>query len=299
MKRNLTLLFVVFMLFETGTAQVIRSRLSANSGIFLGEVSKKEIPPPLVNSHPGSQDFKPALKPGAELEIIAPFSRTFEMGVQFGYDNYAGHTPTAPLYNFFLSRYNPMPLSNRYPDEALIYDTHILKILGTARWYFLSYSKELNFFMKYFGGVAFTGADFTFDNPVHSVRYEVGVLHSRGTKNSDFPKTSGITGGAGLGAAYRLSDRFDLYFDATASLINSDIVNGVPNYNYVTVDNVNRMERTNAISATMQASIGIIYSAIPDRRINKSNITRSNSMNRNSFMKRKAKSTFSKKRGRR
>lgn len=299
MKRNLTLLFLVFMLFETGTAQIIRYRLSANSGIFLSEVGQKETTPPVVISHTGSQDFKPVLKPGAELEIILPFSRVFEMGVQFGYDNYAGYTPTAPLYNFFLSRYNPMPISNKYPDEALIYDTDVLKIMGTARWYFLSYSKELSFFMKYFGGVAFTGTDFTFDNPVHRVKYNVGVLHSRGTKSSEFPKTSSMTGGAGLGAIYRLSDRFDVYFDVTASIIDSDIINGVPNYNYIDTDDVTRMEPTDAISATLQASIGLIYSAIPDRRINKSNITRSNSMNRNSFLKRKAKSTFSKKRGRR
>ncbi len=298
MKRNLTLLFLICLFCQTGTAQVIRYRLSANSGMFLGEVGTKEKTPPIVNSHPGSKKFTPLFEPGAELEIIAPFTRTFEMGIQFGYDNYAGYTPTAPLYNFFLSKYNPMPVSNRYPDEALIYDTHILKVLGTARWYFFSFSKELNFFMKYFGGVAFTGTDFTFNNPNHRVKYHVGVLHSRGTKNSEFPKKAGITGGTGLGATYRLSDRFDIYVDASASLINSDIVNGVPNYNYTAEGDIPRMEPTNALAATLQGSIGLIYSAVPDRRMNKSNITRSNSMNRNSFLKRKAKSSFSKKRRR-
>ncbi len=299
MKRNLTLLFLLFILFETGTAQVMRYRLSANYGMFINEVGKKEITPPIVHSHPGSQKFTPSFEPGGELEIIAPFSRTFEMGIQFGYDNYAGYTPTAPLYNFFLSQYNPMPITNRYPDEALIYDTQILKVLGTARWYFYSFNKDLNFFMKYFGGVAFTGTDFTFNNPNHRVSYKVGVLYSRGTENSEFPKKSGMTGGAGLGATYRLSDKFDIYIDATTSFINSDIVDGVPNYNYVTEDGLNRMEPTGAIAATIQASIGLIYSAIPDRRINRSNVTRSNSMNRNNFLKRKSINSFNKKRKRR
>ena len=298
MKRNLTLLFLLLLLFETGTAQVIRYRLSTNSGMFLSEVGKKEIAPPEVTSHPESRNFTPSFKPGVELEVIAPFSRTFEMGIQFGYNNYAGYTPSAPLYNFFLSRYNPMREIKPYPHEALVYDTHILKIMGTARWYFYSFNRDLNFFMNYFGGAAFTGTDFTFHDPVNSVQiYKVGVLYARGTKSSDLPKAFGLTGGAGLGATYRLSDRFDVYFDATASVIHSDLVNGVPNYNYVAGDTP-RMEPTNALAATLQASIGVIYSAIPDKRMNKNNITRSSSLNRNNFVKRKAKSTFNKRKRR-
>ncbi len=304
MKRNLILLLLIFIFYNSGKAQVFRYRLSANSGIFISEIGKKEIKPLGTVAHPGSKDFSPVWKPGAELEIILPFSRIFEMGIQLGYDNYAGYTSTAPLYNFFLSKQNPLRYSetssgNYYPDEALIYDTQVLKILGVGRWYFLPYSKEINIFMKYFGGVAFTGTDFTFDNPVHRVKYDVGVLYSRGTKNSEYPKVSGITGGAGLGATYRLSDRFDVYLDATASLIHSDIVNGVPNYDYVQTEGINRMERINAISALVQGSLGIVYSAIPDRRMNKSNVTRSSSVNRNKFLKRKPKRTFSKSKKRR
>ncbi len=305
MKRILTLLFLVFLLFETGTAQVIRYRLSANSGIFLGEPLLKENQYSSGEnlSHPGSQNFKPLLEPGIELEIVAPFSYDFEMGIQFEYGRFAGSTPTAPLNNFFMSRYNPLRYQGAtfkefYPDEAMIYDSQILKILGTARWYFLPYSKELNIFMKCFGGVAFTGTDFTFENPVHRVESGVGVLFARGTKNSDYPKMAGITGGTGLGATYRLSDKFDMYFDVTTSLIHSDIVNGIPNFNYITEGGTARMERTSAIAAVMQGSLGIFYSAIPDRRMNKSNITRSSSLNKKNFLKKKSKRSFSKKRRR-
>lgn len=253
---------------------------------------KEDKPTGIVN-HPDSKDFSSELKPGAEMEIMLPLSRVFEIGVQLGYDQYAGYTPTAPLYNFFLSKYNPMPDSYIYPHEALVYDTQVLKILGTGRWYFIPFARRINIFMKYFGGVAFTGTDFTFDNPIHSVNYGVGVLYSSGTKNSDRPKDFGITGGAGLGALYRLSDRFDICFDASASLIHSDIVNGVPNYNFVQREGVNRMERVGALSAVVQGSIGLIYSAIPDRRMNKNNITRSSSLNRNKFIKSKSKKSFS------
>jgi hypothetical protein len=292
MIRNLTLIFLILLLFENAQGQVIRYRGSLNSGIVLGEPGRKEISYPMKDelSHPGSQSFSSVLKPGVELELITPFTREFEVGLQLGYSNFAGHTPTAPLYNFFLSRYNPLRkegvnLENFYPDDALIYDTKIFNVLGTARWYFLQYSKELSFFMKFFGGVSFTGTDFTFEDPRERVSRKVGVLFARGTQNSDYPKRAGVTGGAGLGATYRLSDKLDIYFDFNSSLIHSDIVNGVPNFNYVSKDGRASMERINAISAVGHAGVGIIYSSIPDRRISKNNITRSTNMNRNMFWK--------------
>jgi hypothetical protein len=295
MKHCLLLLFVGILLFETAEGQVYRYRLSANSGIFLGEAGKAEVKPPLGISYEGSKDFKPELRKGIELEIIRPFRRDFEVGLQLGYLNLAGSTPTAPLYNFFLSRYNPLPNTYKYPTEALIYDTNLLNVLGTARWYFLPYSKELNIFMKFFGGVTFTGSDFTFADKRHRVLYDVGVLYSRGTQSSEYPKVAGITGGAGLGATYRLSDRFDVYLDVSGSGIHSDLVNGVPNYNYVNNEGKTSMQRTNTVSVISHGSVGIIYSAIPDRRISKNNITRSSHISRSKFGK---KNLFNKKRRR-
>jgi hypothetical protein len=285
MKHGLLLLFVVFMLFETAEGQIYRFRLSANSGIFLGEAGKAEVKPPVELNYEESEDFKSVLKTGLEFEIIRPYTRDFELGLQLGLLNLAGHTPTAPLYNFFLSRYNPLPNSNKYPDEALIYETKLLNVLGTARWYFLPYSKELNIFMKFFGGVTFTGSDFTFADKRHRIQYDVGVLHARGTKSSEYPKMAGITGGAGLGAAWRLSDKFDVYLDISASGIHSDLVNGVPNYNYVNNEGKTSMQRTNTVSVISQGSLGVIYSAVPDRRISKNNITRSSHISRNKSIK--------------
>jgi hypothetical protein len=285
MKRCLLLLFVVFMLFETAEGQIYRFRISANSGIFLGEAGKAEVKPPVDLSYEGSRDFKSELRTGLEFEIIRPYSRDFELGIQLGYLNLAGHTPTAPLYNFFLSRHNPLPNAYKYPDEALIYDTKLLNVLGTARWYFLPYSKELNIFMKFFGGVTFVGTDFTFDDRRHRVYYDVGVLFARGTQNSEYPKMAGITGGAGLGATWRLSDKFDVYMDLSASGIHSDLVNGVPKFNYVNNEGKTSLQRANTVSLISHGSLGIIYSAVPDRRISKNNITRSNRISRNKSIK--------------
>ena len=298
MKRFLAFLFLFVLVYGVASGQIFRYRLSANSGVFLGEPGKAEIDYPMKDelSHPGSEEFSAVFKPGVELEIMAPVTPDFELGLQFGYSNFAGQTPTPPLYNFFLSRFNPLPDNYKYPDEALIYDTKILNILGTTRFYVLPVSRNMNVFLKLLGGVSFTGTDFTFENPVYRIEYDVGVLHSRGTKNSDYPKKAAFTGGLGLGTSYRLSDKLDIYFDATTSLINSDIVNGVPNYNYIDKDGQSSMERTNSWAAVAQASIGLVYSAIPDRRFNKSNFTRSSRVNKNLFHRKRGGKPFSKRR---
>ena len=296
MNRYLALLFLFLLIFGSASGQVFRYRLSANTGIFLGEPGKAEINHPMKDelSYAGSQNFKPTLMPGAELEIMAPVSPDFEWGLQFGFTNLAGYTPQAPLYNFFLSRNNPLPDTYKYPTETLIFDTKLFSIQATARWHFLPILGEVNIFMKFLGGVTFTGTDFTFKDPHYSIKYDVGVLFARGTQNSDYPKYAAISGGAGLGATYRISNKLDVYFDLTASLINSDIVNGVPNYNFVNNQGQTSMQRTNSLSSVAQANLGLLYSAIPDRRFNKSNFTRSNRMNKNTFLKKNRSKPFTK-----
>ena len=288
MCRILLLFFVAMMLNAQGSAQVIRYRIGANSGMFLSEIVKNENQPSLIPPHEGSRNFTPVLKPGAELEVMVPFTPVFEVGLQFGFDKFSGATPVAPAYNFFFSKENPTRMKNPYPGEALIYDTHLLKFLLTGRWYFLPDTRGVDVFVKYFGGISFIGTDFSFADPYYQVQYAIGKLYSRGTINSDYPKVAVVTGGAGLGFTYRLSDRFDLYFDATSNIIHSDIINGVPNFKYVEAENTKTMERTNALTAVIQGSAGIIFSAIPDRRMSKNNVTRSTKINRYKVIKKKS-----------
>lgn len=296
MNRYFTLL-VLFVFVSGGVwGQNLRFRLSANSGLFLGEVGKPEIEPSNKKPHPGSENFKPSFRYGAELEIIKPITPDFEMGMQFGYLNLHGETPTAPLYNFFLSRDNPLFRTVIYPNESLIYDTNILSILGSARSYVLPFSRDMVLFLKLLGGVSFVGTDFTFRNPADRLKYDGVMLFSTGTKSNEDPKVAALTGGLGLGTTYRMSDKFDFYFDATVLFIHSDIVNGVPNYNYILKDGRGSMQRTNTLSVAAQASIGLIYNAIPDRRVNRSNITRSSKVSKKMFHKKKRSKPFSKRR---
>lgn len=283
-------LVFLFLLFVVNpiNGQIYRYRLSANSGIFLGETGRAEIEPPERFDYPGAKNFVPVLKPGVDLEISRPVTPDFELGLQFGYLHLNGETPTPPLYNFFLSRNNPLPENNKYPDNALYYNTNIFSVSATTRFYILPLSDYFNFFLKAQGGVSFIGTDFSFSDPVHSVQNDIGTLFSKGTRSSKSPKAVVPAGGAGFGITYKLSDKFDVYFDATASLIRSDIVNGVPNYDYKGVT----MEKSKNTSAVVQAGLGLIYSAIPDRRYHKSNYTRSKRISKNIFHRSKKNKAF-------
>lgn len=300
MDRSGLLLIILLLAFENAAGQIFRYRLSGNSSIFMSEPGEAEISYSGADamSYPGSSDFVPGFRLGAELEIMAPVTTDFEVGVEFDYSNLSGRTPTAPLYNFFLSRNNPLPDTYKYPDEALIYHTVLLNILGTARFYFLPLNKNVNVFLKTYGGVAFVGTDFTFHNMRYREKYKVGVLYSRGMLSNEEPKQATFNGGGGLGVSYRLSDKLDIYFDGTASFIHSDIVNGVPNYDYLNYQGEETLRKSESWSIMAQVSIGLVYSAISDRRLNKGNFTRTRQFHKRIFWKKRRPNPFSKRKRR-
>ncbi len=294
------IVFIFFFVFIniTGSAQIFRYRLSGSSSMFISELGPSEIEHPQTGlfTYPGSSDFNPGFKLGAEVEIMVPVTSNFELGIEFDFTNLAGYTETAPLYNFFLTARNPLAGSDPYPDEALIYTTKQLSALGTSRLYFFSIDNDMNIFAKALAGVTFTGTDFTFDDPFYRVEYGVGVLYARGTKNSEYPKKAAFSGGAGLGITYKISDKLDICLDGTALLINSDIVNGVPNFNYTVISGMESFEPALCWSMVGQITIGIIYSAIRDQRLNRSRYTKSRKIKSNIFWKRKRTNPFSKRR---
>lgn len=283
---NILLILLLLLLTPIHSeAQVLRFRASANSSIFMKEPGEPEVSHPMKEtlSHKGSTDFKPELNVGTSIEIMAPVTTDFELGIEFDYTNLSGYTETAPLYNFFLSRYNPLPDTYKYPDETLIYNTNIFNILGTARFYIFPVYEDVIFFTKLHGGIAFVGTDFTFRDPFYSVDYDVGVLYSQGTKSNEDPKDPAFTGGGGIGLTYMLSDKLDIYFDGTISVTHSDIVNGVPNYDYLVYQGEETIRRTTGWAITSQVSLGIIFTTTPNRRLKGDNYTRTRQFHKKIF----------------
>ena len=267
MKYTLLFFLICIILPELATAQIFRYRISANSSLFLSEIGSTEINTRFTDLvHPDSKKFKPVIKTGAEIEFLMPMNDMFETGIEFKYNQLGGETETAPLYNFFLTRHNPLDDTERYPREALMFSTKILSVLAISRFYLLPADEETSFFVKASAGASFVGTDFTFLNPEHRVSYNVGVLYSRGTRNSEYPKKASFNGGIGLGTIIEFSNRISLYADAGTSFIYSDIVNGVPNFDYIQRGEDQSLIKTNALSMVAQLSVGIIYS---DVRVNR------------------------------
>ncbi len=267
MKYTLLILLFILVLFEHVAAQHFRYRLSANSSFFITEIGNSELNNNLDDlTYPGSEAFKPEIKVGAEAEFLMPIRDKLEMGLEFKFNELAGRTETAPLYNFFLTRYNPLPDTYRYPKESLIYSTKILSVLATSRFYLLPADEETSLFLKTSAGVSFVGTDFTFLKPEYRVEYGVGVLYSRGTRNSEYPKKAAFNGGIGLGTIIEFSNNISFYADAGTSFIYSDIVNGVPNFAYIQQGEEASLKKTNSLAMIAQLSIGIIYS---DTTVNK------------------------------
>ncbi|MFW5755353.1 MAG: hypothetical protein ACOCWK_02050 [Tangfeifania sp.] len=263
MKHTLLFFILFLVFFEKTQAQNFRYRFSVNSSIFVTEIGDTEINTRFNDLiYSDSEKFKSEMKFGAEAEILMPIREKLEMGLEFEYNELAGRTKTAPLYNFFLTRYNPLPDTYRYPNKSLIYSTKILSILATSRFYLLPVDEETSLFLKTSAGVSFVGTDFTFLKPEYRVEYGVGVLYSRGTRNSEYPKKAAFNGGIGLGTIIEFSNSISLYADAGTSFIYSDIVNGVPNYAYIQQGEEASLEKTNSLAMAAQISIGIIYSDI-------------------------------------
>jgi len=272
MKYILLILFLFLMFFEKASAQIFRYRIAATSSFFITEIGNTEINNNLDNiEYPGSEVFKPEMKMGAEVEFLMPVKDKVEFGIEFEYNQLAGKTETAPLYNFFLTRHNPLPDTYRYPNETLIYSTKILSVLATYRYYLLPLDEETSFFMKASGGVSFIGTDFTFSNPIYRVEYNVGVLYSRGTRNSEYPKKAAFNGGIGVGVIFELSDIISIYADANSGFIYSDIMNGVPNYDYIQKPEKVMLEKANSWAIMAQLNIGMVFTEIPVKRLIRNN----------------------------
>jgi hypothetical protein len=124
--------------------------------------------------------------------------------------------------------------------------------------------EAINPFFKVFGGISFGGTELNYKDEVDRLDNGIGVLYSIGTQNSSAPREAALYYGAGAGINFRLSDRLALYIDGSASYINSDKVNGIPNFNYVYTDGQETMQPVGNTSFFTQISIGFVFNTGKD-----------------------------------
>lgn len=260
LSKTIVTFILFFSILAVGNSQVIGFRLAANSGMFINELGESDVPhPDALAQTPAisTQKFKMQPTIGVEGEILFQVSPMSHFGIELEYSKLKGYNETPPIYNYYLTPYYAQ-YQDYYSADPVAFNTTLINVAVNWKYFFFKQS-PFKPFVKLTGVVAFVGTDFTFkDNPDPDI-FESDILYSRGTSNSEQEKLPAFHLGGGIGFDYLLSDHWSLQADLTSTVINSDIINGVPNFTYENIDDKDMLLYNKRSSLTAQISLGIVY----------------------------------------
>ncbi|WP_346862325.1 hypothetical protein [uncultured Draconibacterium sp.] len=277
------LLFLIFVVIGSAKSQLIGFRLGVNSNVFVNELGTSDVPhPDALAATPAinTQKFVPQPTIGVEAEILFQVSPMSHFGVELEYSKLKGYNNTPPVYNYYLTPYFNQ-FQDSYIDAPVAFNTTLFNVAVNWKYFFFKTS-PLKPFVKLTGVVAFVGTDFQYrEFPVeeyvnqlelpgfdpntnamidYAVELPNTILYARGTSNTDQEKWPAFHLGGGVGFDYSINERWSFQVDGTATVINSGIINGVPNFTYEKVDEKDMLRYNNRSSLTLQISAGLVYS---------------------------------------
>lgn len=256
-KKIVFIISLLFILPFVANAQIIGFRLAANSGVLLTEFGSADVPIyPEQNPAQSTERFSPQPTIGFEGEILFQVSPNSFFGIEGDYTHLKGVNDNPPNYNYFYT-----PYFQNFQDELYLspikYNTHLWNLAVNYKYFFFE-EKVFQPFIKLTGVVSFVGTEMSYkDMPDASL--ESDILYARGTSNSDQKKWPVFHVGGGVGFSYDLTDHMAFQVDGTATVINSGIVNGVPNFTYVQENGEDLLRYNRRLSLTMQISVGLVY----------------------------------------
>ncbi len=263
----LTRFYLVFCLFFvvsfTANAQFIGYRLAFNSSAFMNELGPPdELHPDIWLATPANYTNKYTPQPtlGVEGEILFQVSPMSHFGIELEYSKLKGYNNTPPAYNYYLTPYYEDFQSEGMfvTGRPLAFNTTMLNVAVNWKYFFLEKS-PVKPFLKLTGVVSFIGTDFTVKDAVDAEGLDSQILYSRGTSNSDQGKLPVFHLGGGIGFDYSLSNRWSIQVDGTFTVINSDLINGVPNFTYALEGETAMLNYNKCWSLTTQISAGLVY----------------------------------------
>lgn len=258
-KLILTVLLFFAALFSA-KSQIVGFRLSLNTGMFVSELGGADVPHPdawLASSALSSDAYTPQPTLGVEGEIIFQISRMSHFGIELEYSKLKGYNCKPPVYNYYLTPYYTN-FQNYYSSDPVAFNTTLLNVAVNWKYFFVQKS-SLKPFVKLTGVVAFVGTDFTFKNNPDPAFFSSDILYARGTSSADQEKLPAFHVGGGIGFDYKIGTNLSLQLDATATIINSDIINGAPNFTYQKVNGKDILKYRKCASLTAQLSAGLVY----------------------------------------
>lgn len=259
--RSISLVFVLFFVAViAANGQLIGFRFAGNTNVFLGELGDSPVPhPDAFLETPAVSSTKFSYQPtiGAEAEILFQASEMSLLGVELEYSKVKGYNDIPPVYNYYLTPYYAQ-YQDYYTTDPVAFNTTLFNVAVNWKYFFFK-SSPLKPFVKLTGVVAFVATDFTFkDNPDPEL-FTSDVLYARGTSNSEQNMWPAFHLGGGIGFDYMINDKWSFQVDATSTVINSDIINGVPNFTYEQVEGVDMLSYQKNPSVTFQISAGVVY----------------------------------------
>ena len=117
--------------------------------------------------------------------------------------------------------------------------------------------KTISPFIKFTGGLSFVGTELNYEDKDYATEQGLDYLYAIGTSNTEKSKEAALYYGGGAGINFALTDYFSLYIDGTVAVINSDKVNGVPNYDYDEVEAI--VNPVGNQSFVTQFSVGLVF----------------------------------------
>ncbi len=240
-------------------AQLIGFRVAVNSGMLISEFGTSDVPHPdalLVSPPTSSEKFTPQLSAGLEGEILFQVTEKTYFGVELDYSHLKGFNDDPPVFNYFLT-----PYYQYYQDEFFItpleYNTRLFNLAVNYKYFFMP-DKTFTPFVKLTGVVAFVRTDLMY-RELPDPDLEWNILYSRGTKNSEQDSWPAFHIGGGIGFDYEINDRLIFEVDGTATVLNSGIIDGVPNFTYEQEEGVDLLRYNRRLSLTAQVSAGFVY----------------------------------------
>lgn len=253
------LVVLVFTVSLGVSGQLIGFRVAANSGLFISELGSSDIPHPdaLLQSPATSSDkFTPELSVGFEGEVLFQVTEKTYFGVELDYSHFKGYNDNPPVYNYFLT-----PYFQHYQDEFIIspvaYNTRLFNLAVNYKYFFIP-EKQFTPFVKLTGVVAFVTTDLTY-RELPDPELEWDILYSRGTKNSEQDSWPAFHIGGGIGFDYKINNRMTFQVDGTCTVLNSGIIDGVPNFTYSREEDIDLLKYNRRLSLTAQISAGLVY----------------------------------------
>ena len=256
MNQKITLTIIIIFLFGNVFGQTPRLRLSANSGMFISEIGDDEINHPFVGllSDPNSTDFISDIGTGFEAELMLPLTLNFETGLEFEFSKLSGSNDVPPYYNLYFSDDQPTGHDGSPAIISIIdpkvFESTVLSVSTNLRYYLMP-GGNLNPFLKAFGGVSFVGTQFSYEDQVLNDELITGFLYETESRKTAFHY------GGGAGINFKMLDKVSIYIDGTVLVINSDIVNGIPNYDYIESDQ--SLVPVGNQSLIYQLSLGVVF----------------------------------------